>query len=206
MALMCFSTARFVSTSESAIAELLLPWAISASTSRSREVSSASGGLVSARPRADREIRRSWSRSPSHPVTPPRRRRRAARHRARAPSAGRRVAQTPDRAAPGHRRDRRARLSTTTPTSGLVSRSMAAARMPSSVSVGGIRMSVTTTSGRSESTAASSESRSTQVATTSTPGAFCEQLLETLAHDVAVFCQDDADRRATASSHTTLPH
>ena len=40
---MCFSTARLVSTSESAIAALLLPWAISASTSRSRGVSSASG-------------------------------------------------------------------------------------------------------------------------------------------------------------------
>ena len=45
IALMCFSTARFVSTSDSAIAELLLPCAISASTSRSRDVSSASGEL-----------------------------------------------------------------------------------------------------------------------------------------------------------------
>ena len=45
IALMCFSTARFVSTSDSAIAELLLPCAISASTSRSRVVSSASGEL-----------------------------------------------------------------------------------------------------------------------------------------------------------------
>ena len=41
--LMCFSTARLVSTSDSAIAVLLLPAAISASTSRSRPVSWESG-------------------------------------------------------------------------------------------------------------------------------------------------------------------
>ena len=51
IALMCFSTARLVSTSDSAIAVLLLPSAISASTSRSRGVSSASGER-SARARA----------------------------------------------------------------------------------------------------------------------------------------------------------
>ena len=43
IALMCFSTARLVRTSDSAIASLLLPCAISASVSRSRGVSAASG-------------------------------------------------------------------------------------------------------------------------------------------------------------------
>ena len=43
IALMCFSTARLVSTSDSEIAALLLPSAIAASTSSSRGVSSASG-------------------------------------------------------------------------------------------------------------------------------------------------------------------
>ena len=43
IALMCFSTARLVSTSDSAIAALLLPWASSASTSCSRRVSDDSG-------------------------------------------------------------------------------------------------------------------------------------------------------------------
>ena len=40
---MCFSTARLVRNSEAAIAPLLLPAATSASTSRSRAVSSSSG-------------------------------------------------------------------------------------------------------------------------------------------------------------------
>jgi hypothetical protein len=54
--------------------------------------------------------------------------------------------------------------------SGCRSRSSTAARMPSSVLVGGIRMSVTTTSGRSLSTASRSEGRSPQDTTTSMPG------------------------------------
>ena len=49
IALMCFSTARLVSTSDSAIASLLLPCAISASVSRSRGVSTASGESAVAR-------------------------------------------------------------------------------------------------------------------------------------------------------------
>lgn len=43
MALMCFSTARFVRNSNAAIAALLFPVANSARTSRSRTVSSSSG-------------------------------------------------------------------------------------------------------------------------------------------------------------------
>ena len=46
IALMCFSTARLVSTSDSAIAALLLPWASSASTSCSRRVSADSGDFA----------------------------------------------------------------------------------------------------------------------------------------------------------------
>ena len=53
---MCFSTARLVSTSESAIAALLLPCAISARTSRSRGVSSASGERSIARLARDERV------------------------------------------------------------------------------------------------------------------------------------------------------
>ncbi len=57
-------------------------------------------------------------------------------------------------------------LSTTTPMAGWVARSCAAALMPSSVPVGGIRMSVTTTSGSVSSTRASSSSSVAHVPTT----------------------------------------
>ena len=59
-------------------------------------------------------------------------------------------------------------LSTTTPTFGWVCRRSAARRMPSSLRVGGIRMSVSTTSGSSSSTDARRESRSSFEATSST--------------------------------------
>src|SRR5919108_6590969 len=71
-------------------------------------------------------------------------------------------------------------LSTTTPISGCVSRSFDATRIPSSLSVGGMRMSVTTTSGFSASTVAISVPRSATAATGSMPG-------------------DSANRRLTAS-------
>ena len=51
-------------------------------------------------------------------------------------------------------------LSTTTPTSGLCSRNHEAAWIPSSVPVGGIRMSVTTTPGDVSSMSSSSSGRS----------------------------------------------
>ena len=57
-----------------------------------------------------------------------------------------------------------------TPVPGWVSRSREATRMPSSVRVGGIRMSVSTTSGLSRSMASNSESMSPQVAAMSTVG------------------------------------
>src|SRR4029079_17743107 len=54
---------------------------------------------------------------------------------------------------------------------GAVARWAAATRMPSSLSVGGMRMSVTTTSGRSASMVAMSVAESDTAATGSTPGA-----------------------------------
>ena len=58
--------------------------------------------------------------------------------------------------------------------------------MPSSVLVGGIRMSVTTTSGCSLSTTASSDGRSPHEATTSHVGLSGQDLREALADDQAV--------------------
>src|SRR4051794_24538370 len=60
-------------------------------------------------------------------------------------------------------------LRITTPTFGWVRRRSAAKRMPSSVRVGGIRMSVSTTSGSAVSTDALRESRSSFAATSSMP-------------------------------------
>ena len=53
---MCFSTARLVRTSVSAIAALLLPLAISARTSRSRPVSAASGRALDAQLGGDERL------------------------------------------------------------------------------------------------------------------------------------------------------
>ena len=72
-------------------------------------------------------------------------------------------------------------LSTTTPTSGCSTRNRSSARIPSSRLPGGMRMSVTTTSGRSASTAASSESRSSQTAATAEVRARLEQSPQPLA-------------------------
>ena len=65
--------------------------------------------------------------------------------------------------------------------------------MPSSVLVGGIRMSVTTTSGRSLSTAASSEGRSPHDATTRISGSAGQDLPDALADDQAVIGQRDGN-------------
>ena len=61
---------------------------------------------------------------------------------------------------------------------------------------GGIRMSVTTTSGRSSSTAASSDSRSPHVADDLELGTRLEQSSETLADEVVVLGEHEADRHA----------
>ena len=65
--------------------------------------------------------------------------------------------------------------------------------MPSSVWVGGIRMSVSTTSGCSSSHAWRSESWSATAATISTVGVDGEQLVHAFAHDQAVLSERDAD-------------
>ena len=85
-------------------------------------------------------------------------------------------------------------LSTTTPVSGVRLRSSLAARTPSSVPVGGIRMSVMTTSGFSDSTVASSSSRSPHVADQLETVLGPEQTCDALAHQVVVLGEDDPNR------------
>ena len=108
IALMCFSTARLVRTSESAIAELLFPWAISASTSRSRVVARPAASWSSAGPGPDERFDDLRVDHRPSAAPPPRRRRRAARVRGPAPSAGRRGPRSLIRATPGRTPDRRA--------------------------------------------------------------------------------------------------
>ena len=74
--------------------------------------------------------------------------------------------------------------------------------MPSSVFVGGMRMSVSTTSGRRSSISRNSASASPHSATSSICGA-PRALAQALAHEVAVFAEDDADRHAR--KHADLP-
>ena len=69
-----------------------------------------------------------------------------------------------------------------------------AAWMPSSAPPGGMRMSVTTTSGRSASTAASSESRSPQTAATSRSSWRLQQAPDAFADEVLVFGEHEPDR------------
>ena len=113
-----------------------------------------------------RAARRSSSPAPTRRPRPPRSPPPAGRDRGRAPSADRRGPRTRTPAAPARRRARRSCSGRPPRSPGGVSRNSPATRMPSSVLVGGIRMSVTTTSGRSVSTAASSEGRSPHEATT----------------------------------------
>lgn len=88
-------------------------------------------------------------------------------------------------------------LSTTTPTSGLSMRSCAASRMPSSVWVGGILMSVTTTSGCTRSTRSSTEGqirRGTDQLQALGPG---HQLRQPLPEQRDIVSQHHPDRHAT---------
>ena len=165
---MTFSTERSATTISLAIDALFLPSAINRRTSRSRWVSS---------PRGDVAPRARSATSPSTTfgsITDP-------------PSATARIAATSWSTSCRRSLSRYARpalpassnaraksgfaywLSTTTPSCGFVSRHRAAAWIPSSDWSGGMRMSVTTTSGRSASTAASRDSRSPQTAATSSP-------------------------------------
>jgi signal transduction histidine kinase len=164
--LMCFSTARSDSTSALAMAALFLPVAICASTSVSRAVSrsstegrtlradtsaSTTAGSITEPPWATaRMARRSSSTSPTRSFS--------------------RYARPPDPAAnnPTAKDGSTYWLSTTTPMPGWVERNCSAARMPSLVPVGGIRMSVSTTSGSSSATVSNSSGRLSQVATRST--------------------------------------
>ena len=152
-----FSTDGSVITSDAAIAALFFPCAISSSVSRSRGVSSSSGDSLRARA-ATRASTTFGS------ITEP-------------PPATSRIAPASCAASPTRSLRRYARrsapfssnasaysgaanwLRTTTPVSGFVSRRRSATWMPSSWLVGGIRMSVKTTSGCSASIASSSDGK-----------------------------------------------
>ena len=156
--LMCFSTARSVRTSAAAMAALFLPWAISARISRSRGVRRATGDSA---PRARPATSASTTLGS---ITDP-------------PSATSRMAPTqlvevghpllqqvgPPLGAVLEEREGVGRLGVLAEhhharAGDGCARISAAARMPSSVPVGGMRMSVSTTSGWCSATAASSES------------------------------------------------
>src|SRR4051812_46696996 len=169
--LMCFSTARFVRKSELATAALLFPFAISARISSSRGVSSSSSDGLRCRPRASTSASTTFAStiesfaatalmaSTSWSASFMRSLRRYAR-----PAE-------PDSSNENAYCGSTNWLMTTTPISGCVSRRIRAARIPSSVPVGGIRMSVTTTFGRRSSVIASSDSKSSQIPMTLTSGA-----------------------------------
>ena len=99
-------------------------------------------------------------RSPSRRRRPPRSRAAARRRRRRAPSAGRRGRRSRARAARARRRARRTGSAPRRRRPDASRGCRLAARTPSSVPVGGMRMSVSTTSGGSASTLASSASKS----------------------------------------------
>src|SRR3954454_2649437 len=161
--LMCFSTARFVRNSELATAALLFPFAISARISSSRGVSSSSSDGSRCRPRASTSASTTFeSTSESFAAT--------ALMASTSWSAScmrslRRYARPaePDSSNENAYCGSTNWLMTTTPISGCVSRRIRAARIPASVPVGGIRMSVTTTFGRRSSVIASSDSKSSQM-------------------------------------------
>ena len=95
-------------------------------------------------------------------------------------------------------------LSTTTPTSGCVSRSRRATRMPSSSPDGGIRMSVITTSGGSASIAASSESPSANDGDEVDASIGAEDLVQRLADQVGVIGDGEPDRPFAAGAPGTV--
>ena len=168
---MCFSTARLVSTSDSEIAALLLPSAIAASTSSSRGVSWASGerslralaatststtlGSITERPSATASIAATSCGAVVHALLE---------------QVGAAV-----RARLEQREDvRRVRVLAEHDDADvrvLDSRSGAATRIPSSVFVGGMRMSVNTTSGRPLLDLAQQRVQSAHSASTSISGA-----------------------------------
>src|SRR5215472_3557724 len=162
---MCLLTALSVMTKAAAISVLERPSAISASTSRSRWVSAASGSG----PRRSR----SWATTSGSRAVPPAATRRSA-SRNSATSATRSFSRYPTLLVFADSRSAAYRSSTYCDStriamSGHWPRMTSAARMPSSVWVGGIRTSAITTSGRSRSTAAISAVASPAVAATSNP-------------------------------------
>src|SRR4051794_21915810 len=146
IALMCFSTARLVRNSDSAIAALLLPCAISASTSDSRSLNSDKGD-ASRRERASTSASTTFGSTTDSPSTT------ALIARTSCSSSLIRSLRRYARRAEPCSNSASAYagstywLSTTTPTVGSLSWRSWATLIPSSVPVGGMRMSVTTTSG-----------------------------------------------------------
>ena len=131
-----------------AIAALFLPSAISRSTSLSRGVSSSSGEC------SDLVLAATSASTTFGSISDPPRRRRGSRPRAgrrprHAPSTDRRAGRCRPRAARAHSPARENWLRTTTPTSGMGLAEALGRLDPSSVPPGGMRMSVTTTSGSS---------------------------------------------------------
>src|SRR5262245_58323619 len=165
---MCRSTARTVTNRRSAMVALFAPVAISASTSRSRPVRWRRPPLVRVRAISiastirgsitDPPLATARTASTSCPGCATRSFSRYARRAT--PSRSRAVACAGSSYW----------LSTTTPTDGRVRCSSRATCTPSSVLVGGMQMSVPTTSGPVASTAARSSSRSAARATTSRSG------------------------------------
>src|SRR5262245_20736697 len=165
---MCRSTARTVTNRRSAMVALFAPVAISASTSRSRPVRWRRPPLVRVRAISiastirgsitDPPVATARTASTSCPGWATRSLSRYARRAT--PSRSRAVACAGSSYW----------LSTTTPTVGRVRCSSSATCTPSSVLVGGMQISVTTTSGPVASTAARSSSRSAASATTSKSG------------------------------------
>ena len=118
----------------------------------------------------------------------------AGRRRRRAPSAGRRGPPSRARASASAYAGSAYWLSITTPMSGCVSRSALAARMPSSVPVGGIRMSVSTTSG---TLGVDHGEQLVEVAARADHldlGLRLEEPDDSFAHEIAVFGDDHPDR------------
>jgi hypothetical protein len=166
MLAMCFSTAPPETTSAVAIPALDRPSAISASTSRSR-------GVRDDMPSVVRLAASSWLTTSGSRAVPPDPTRSSASLNS-ATSDTRSLSRYPIPVAPDSS-SRDAYLvsmyceNTRTPIPGYRSRIVSAARRPSSVCDGGIRTSVTATSGRCSATAATSASPSPTAAAISWP-------------------------------------
>ena len=143
---------------------LVRPSAIRTSTSRSRSVSVGERVVAVARATSDATTCGSSAEPPGPRARP---RRGSRRRRAPGPSAGSRSRRCATRST--RRAVSTCWESTSTPTPGWASRIHCAARVPSSVNVGGIRTSTTARSGSCPAIAASSRSASPTAAMTSWP-------------------------------------